>query len=253
MQDGNDSQDWMNMKTGSMHDGGDEGDYLESDTWSPWQWHAPEEEFQRYVDAANSMMMRLDRMPPALRKKIKQIGIRCPVNGCRLATVYWLPRHPTSEEADDRRRMAELRDRGTIKNSEGETVQLKEYMPGNYIYVGRTAGGTEVYDIMTYGFSATPRDDVRGCTCCRIVYWRAGCRHGTATLDRNSLIDMFMMAERVHNVYYTEEQAVAQLPDHLRPFWGKRTFHPDAKAWHPKKLKPRTRQVLQSGRVPINS
>lgn len=238
------------MKTGSVQDDGAGGLYLECDEWSPWLWHAPENEFEQYVQAANALMGRLERMSPAVRRRLKQINIRCPVNGCRLATVYWMPRPPTPEELEHDRRMSGFNDTSKLKNSEGQAVRLKKYMPGHYLYVGRTAGGTEVYDIMNYGFNATPRDDVRGCSCCRIVYWRAGCRHGTATLDRNYLIEMFMMAERVHNFYYTEEQAIAQLPEHLRPFWGKNIFHPETAAWHPKKPKHRNRQAARSGRVP---
>lgn len=237
------------MKTGNVKSD-DAGDpYLECDDWSPWMWHASEEEFEQYMKSANSLMMRLERMPPAVRGNLKQISIRCPVKGCRLAIVYWLPRAPTPAEISDQRRMEELDRRSTIKNSVGDPVTLGAYKTGDYIYVGRTAGGTEVYDYVNFGFSAKQRDEARGCTCCRIVYWRAGCRHGTASLDRHYMMDMFMLSERVHNFYYTEEQAIAQLPDDLRPFWGKNVFHPAAKAWHPKKPTSRNGQASRSGRV----
>ena len=228
------------LKTGSVHDDGGDGLYLEYDDWSPWLWHAPEHEFEKYVQVANSLMGRLERLPPAVRRRLNQIAIRCPVNGCKLATVFWIPRAPSQEEIEHERRMAINCSRNEIRNSVGEVVKWKEYLPGHYFYVGRTASGAEVYDIVNYGFNATPRDADRGCICCRVVYWRAGCRHGTATLERNDLLDMFMMAERVHNFYFTEQQAIDQLPDKLRPFWGKRVFHPHVAAWHPKKLTPRT-------------
>lgn len=69
----------------------------------------------------------------------------------------------------------------------------------------------------------------------RMVYWRAGCRHGTASLERNRMLDMFGLAERRHNFAETEEEAFARLPEHLKPLWGKRVFHPEPAAWHPKK------------------
>ena len=40
--------------------------------------------------------------------------------------------------------------------------------------------------------------------------------------------DMFSIAERWHHMQETEERAVAGLPEHLKPFWGKRVFHPEA-------------------------
>jgi hypothetical protein len=72
-----------------------------------------------------------------------------------------------------------------------------------------------------------------------MVHWRAGCRHGTATLERNEMIGMFGLAERWHSFAETEEEAFARLPERERPFWGKRVFHPDPAAWHPKKRQPR--------------
>jgi hypothetical protein len=35
----------------------------------------------------------------------------------------------------------------------------------------------------------------------------------------------------------------------LRPFWGKKVFHPAAKAWHPKQPGFRNGQASRSGRV----
>ncbi len=218
------------MKTGEVQDPGNgSAPYLEIDGWTPWQYHAPEDELESYYRTANALMMKLERMPPAVRARLKRIEIRCPLKGCLLATLYWLPRRPTVEELEDHRR------RNTLQGAGDAQTYSQFPITGNYLYVGRTADGTEVYDIPFYGFSSTPKDQARGCTCCRIVYWRAGCRHGTASLDRHRIHDMFGLAERSHHMMETEEEAVARLPEHLQPSWGKRVFHPEPAAWHPKK------------------
>jgi hypothetical protein len=82
-----------------------------------------------------------------------------------------------------------------------------------------------------------------------MVYWRAGCRHGTASLERNAMLGMFSIAERRYLPMKTEEEEIASLPEHLRRFWGKRVFHPDSSAWHPKKpQRTSDRQDLQPSR-----
>ena len=226
------------MKTGEVQDPGNgAAPYLEVDDWSPWLYHAPEGERERYYSAANTLMMRLERMPPAARSRLKRIEIRCPMKGCLLATLYRIPHRPTADDLERHRRLNRLRH----TNGTQEPPQLPDV--GTYLYVGRTSGGTQVYDIPFFGFSSTPKDDARGCTCCRMIYWRAGCRHGTATLERNRMLDMFGLAERWHNFAETEEAAVAKLPEHIRPLWGKRVFHPEPAAWHPRKRqRPRGRQ-----------
>jgi hypothetical protein len=217
------------MKTGEVQDTGDGAEpHLEVDGWTPWLYHAPEDELERYYSTANALMMKLERMPPAVRARLKQIEIRCPVKGCLLATVYWIPRRPTTEDLEHHRRFM-----NTVQALGGPKTLAPEV--GTYFYVGRTAAGTEVYDIPFYGFSRTPRDKARGCTCCRMVYWRAGCCHGTASLERNAMLDKFSLADRRHRPWETEEEAFAKLPEQLRPFWGKRVFHPEPSAWHPKK------------------
>ena len=234
------------MKTGEVREHEDGTPYLEADGWTPWLYHAPENELERYYQTANALMMKLERMPPAVRVRLKRIEIRCPVKGCLLATVYWMSRRPTAEELEHWRR------NNVRRAAHGQP--LDPHTPGSnyYFYVGRTVGGSEVYDILFYGFSRTSKDKARGCTCCRIAYWRAGCRHGTASLDRQFMGGMFSIAERVHNFAFTEEQAVARLPEHLRPFWGKRVFHPEPAAWHPKAQRPRDRpgQRLPSTTAP---
>lgn len=175
--------------------------------WTPWLYHAPEDELGRYYRAANALIMRLDRMPAAVRAKLEQIEIRCPVKGCLLATVYLMHRRPTADELDYRRRD------NARRAANGWPVGPSIPWTGQYLYVGRNASGAEVYDILFYGFSNTPRDKVRGCTCCRVVYWRAGCRHGTASLERNRIHDLFSLADRD----------------------SKRVFQPEPAAWHPKK------------------
>ena len=233
------------MKTGEVQVPGDGTESrLEVDGWTPWLYHAPEDEVERYYTVTNALMMKLERMPPAVRARLKHIEIRCPVKGCLLATFYRIPRKPTGEELEDHRRRS-----NTAQSAAGATSQLPDI--GDWLYVGRTVGGTEVYDIPFYGFSPTPKDEVRGCTCCRMVYWRAGCRDGTATLERNAMLDKFSLAERWHYLWETEEEAFARLPEDLRPFWGKRVFHPEPSAWHPKKRqRTRNRQDL---RPPRNS
>ena len=214
------------MKTGEAQDPGDgPGPYLEADGWTPWLYHAPEEEIDRYYSAANAMMMKLERMPPAVRARLDRIEIRCPVKGCLLATVHWIPRKPTAEEIEHHQRLCKVNPR-----MHSPLLQSRDAL-----YVGRTAAGTKVYDILTYGFSLTWRDEARGCSCCRIVYWRAGCRHGTASLERHAMLELFSLTHRVHHFAETEEEAFAALPERLRPFWGKRVFHPEPAAWHPKK------------------
>jgi hypothetical protein len=232
------------MKTGEVQDPGDGADpYLEVDCWTPWQYHAPEDEIERYYSDANALMMKLERMPPAVRARLERIEIRCPVKGCLLATVYWMPRRPKPDELE------EERNRNVVRIANGAQMHSRFPVTGEYLYVGRTADGTEVYDILGYGFSHTPKDEARGCSCCRIVYWRAGCRHGTASLDRHAMHDMFSLARRVHGSWETEKEAIADLPERLRPFWGKRVFHPEPSAWHPKKsLRPLLMRDLSGGR-----
>lgn len=202
--------------------------HVKADGWTPWLYHAPEDEVERYYTVTNALMMKLERMPPAVRARLKHIEIRCPVKGCLLATFYRIPRKPTAEELEDHRRRA-----NTAQGADKAMSQLPDI--GDWLYVGRTSGGAEVYDIPFYGFSRTPKDEVLGrCTCCRMVYWRAGCRHGTATLERNAMLDKFSLAERWHYLWETEEEAFARLPEDLQRFWGKRVFHPEPSAWHPK-------------------
>jgi hypothetical protein len=216
------------MKTGLVSDLGDGGEpYLEDGCWTPWLYHAPEDEIEQYYEAASALMMKLERMPAAVRARLDQIEFRCPPKGCLLAKLYWMPRRPTAEEIMDHRR------RNLPQNPDQASTQFPER--GTYFYVGRTAGGTEVYDIAFYGFSRTPKDAVHGCTCCRMVYWRAGCRHGTASLERNAMLSKFSLAKRRHLLWESEEEALAKLPEHEKTLWGKRVFHPEPSAWHPKK------------------
>ena len=86
------------MKTGEVHDPDNGAEaYLETDGWTPWQYYVSEEELEPYYRAANALMMKLERMPPAVQARLKRIEIRCPVKGCLLATVYWIPHRPTEE------------------------------------------------------------------------------------------------------------------------------------------------------------
>ncbi len=232
------------MKTGEVQVHGEGAEpYLEVDGWTPWLYHAPGDEVERYYSSANALMMKLERMPPAVRARLKHIEIRCPVKGCLLATFYRVPRKPTAEQVEDYRRRS-----NTTQGADGAPSRLPDI--GDWLYVGRTTGGTEVDDIPFYGFSRTPKDEALGsCTCCRMVYWRAGCRHGTATLERNAMLDKFSLAERWHYLWETEEEAFARLPEDLRRFWGKRVFRPDPSMWHPKKrLHTSNRQDLRSPR-----
>jgi hypothetical protein len=228
------------MKTGEVQDPGDgTAAYLETDGWTPWLYHAYEEELDRYRSAANALMMKLERMPPAVRGRLERIEIRCPVKGCLLATVYWIPRKPTAEEIEYHQRLCDIAPPGAT----GPQMHSLFRRARDALYMGRTAAGTEVYDILTYGFPFTWKDEARGCSCCRIVYWRAGCRHGTATLERHAMLELFSVVHRVHGLRETEEEAFARLPEHLRPFWGKRVFHPEPSTWHPKKQRrARSRQ-----------
>jgi hypothetical protein len=232
----------IGVKKGEVQDPGNGATpYLETDGWTPWQYYASGDELERYHSAANALRKKLERMPPAVRARLKLIEIRCPVEGCLLATVYWMPRRPTAEEIQGHQRLS------TLPGANGTPTHSPFSDTGYYLYVGRTAGGTEVYDIVLYGFSETPKDRARpGCTCCRVVYWRAGCRHGTASLVGHDLVEMLAIAGRWRHALHTEEQAVAQLPERLRPFWGKRVFHPEPAAWHPKKRQ--TRRVRSSPR-----
>ena len=218
------------MKTGEVQAHGDSTEpHLEVDGWTPWLYHAPEDEIERYYSTANALMMKLEQMPPAVRARLEHIEIRCPVKGCLLAKFYRIPRRPTAEELENHRR----RYMNTVHVLEGPKMLAPN--EGTYFYVGRTADGTEVYDIPFYAFSRTPKDEGRGCTCCRMVYWRAGCPHGTATLERNAMLSRLTLAARWHSQAETEEEKLARLPEDLRPFWGKRVCHPEPSAWHPKK------------------
>src|SRR5579859_4891027 len=144
------------MKTGAVQDPGNGTEpYLEVDGWTPWLYHAPEDELERYYSAANALMMKLERMPPAVRARLKRIEIRCPVMGCLLATLYRMPSRLTAEDLERHRLLNRLQD----ANGTQRRPQLPDV--GTYFYVGRTAGGTEVYDIPFYGFSSTPKDEAR--------------------------------------------------------------------------------------------
>ena len=213
------------MKTGDIQDRGDGELHVEVDSWTPWQYYVSQEELEPYYRLVNGLIMKLERMPPAVRARLKRIEIRCPVKGCLLATVYWIPSRPTAQDLEDYRRD------NAWRTAHGRPPAREVPQPGRYLYVGRTAGGTEVYDVVNYLFGDL-------CPGSIILYWRAGCRHGTATISHAEAEEMFSLAERAHHMLETEEQAVARLPEHLRPFWGKRVFHPEPAAWHPKKRRP---------------
>jgi hypothetical protein len=172
------------------------------------------------------LMMKLERMPSAVRARLERVEIRCPVKGCLLATVYRIPRRPTAKEIEFDRRDRPLR------NASGLAPERQVSQPGHYLYVGRTSGGTEVYDILNYLFDGL-------CPNSCILYWQAGCRHGTASIDHAFIYEMFGLAGRHHRSTETEEDVVVRLPEHLRPFWGKRVFPPGPSAWRPKRRQPR--------------
>jgi hypothetical protein len=211
------------VKTGEVQDPGNGESYLGIDCWTPWQYYVSEEELEPYYRAANALMMKLERMPSAVRARLKRVEIRCPVKGCLLATVYRIPRRPTTQELEFHRRERPLR------NMSGLASVRQAPQPGHYLYVGRTSGGTEVYDILNYLF------DSGLCPNSCILYWQAGCRHGTASIDHAAIYDMFGLAERHHLSTENEEDVVARLPERLRPFWGKRVFPPGPSAWRPKR------------------
>jgi hypothetical protein len=216
------------MKTGHVQDpGGGAEPYLEVNCWTPWQYYVPEEELEQYYEDANSLMMRLEAMPPAVRDRLQLIEIRCPVKGCLLATVYCMPCRPTVEEIEHERRINRL------WGVNGLASEPQVSQPSHYLYVGRTAGGTEVYDLVDYPFDSIECSN----TCIR--YWRAGCRHGSASISAGYIFDMISISGRWLHFLEAEEKAVAGLPEHLRPFWGKRVFHPEPSAWRPKKRRPR--------------
>ncbi len=210
------------MKTGEAQDRGDGELYLEVDGWTPWQYYVSDEALEPYYHLVNGLMTKLDRMPPAVRARLKRVEIRCPVKGCLLATVYWMPSRPTAKDLEDYRRSNALR------AAHGQPPAREMPQPGRFLYVGRTAGGTEVYDVVSYLFGDLCPNSIS-------LYWRAGCRHGTATIGRGEAEEMFGLAERWHHMLETEDQAVARLPEPKRAFWGKRVFHPEPAAWHPKK------------------
>jgi hypothetical protein len=226
------------MKTGKVRDpGGGAEPYLEIDGWTPWQYYVPEAELEKYYNDTNALMMKLERMPPAIRARHKQIEIRCPVKGCLLATIYWMSFRPTAEQFAHYRRDVALR------AASGRLSEYRFPQRGHYLYVGRTAGGTEVYDILNYlFFDSPPTKFPSDCLSTRscIAYWLAGCRHGTAPIDHAAIDDMLSIAARIFQPAKTEEEAVARLPEHLKPFWGKRVFHPEPAAWRPKKRQPRS-------------
>lgn len=171
---------------------------------------------------------------------MKHIEIRCPVKGCLLATVYWMPRRPTAEELerDHRERLQ--------RAAHGIPAELQSPQRGYFLYVGRTAGGTEVYDILNYLHDYPSKEwPGRLCPNSCILYWQAGCRHGTASIDHAYIYHSFSLAGRWHHFRVTEEEAVAQLPEHMRRFWGKRVFPPEPSAWHPKQRRPRAVQSSQ--------
>jgi hypothetical protein len=195
---------------------GPDGAVADDDGWyadSVWEYHLRPDELPHYHAEAARYINRLLRIPPAARKRLKQVTIRCPVKGCLLATVYEFSRFATAED------VAAGRDGGI-----------------QYLYVGQTPAGTKVWDLLNYA-----------CACNQVLYWRAGCRCGFASLCRVRMMDLFFVADRVCLRNQTEAEAIAVLPEHLRRFWGKRVFHPDPAAWHAKK--PRTR-LLQSRPTP---
>jgi hypothetical protein len=221
------------MKTGQIQESGDSAKpYLEIDCWTPWQYYVPEEELEPYYRDANALMTKLERMPPAVRARLERIEIRCQAKGCLVATVYWITRRPTAAELEH-----DLRD-GPLLAAQGLPARVAQR--GHFLYVGRTSGGTEVYDILNY-LHDYPSKEWPGRLCPRgcILYWQAGCRHGTASIDHAYIYDMFSLARRGHGPKAAEAEELAKLPEHLRPFWGKRVFPPEPSAWRPKKSRPR--------------
>ena len=179
------------MKTGEVKDPGDGTDhYLDCDGWTPWLYYDPsDEELERYYTDTNALMMRLERMPPAVHRRQKRIDLRCPAKGCRLAAVYWLPRRPTAWEIeDDRRRLA--------IESEWASRVLEALpawpLPLRGAHPWRCRGVRHP-QLRLRAFAEGSRS---GSECHRRLYWRAGCRHGTATVERASIYDMFFIADR---------------------------------------------------------
>jgi hypothetical protein len=215
------------MKTVGVRESDDGADlYLETDCWTPWQYYVPEEELEPYYRDTNALMMKLERMPPAVRARLDRIEIRCPAKGCLLATVYWVLRRPTAKELEWDRHERPLR------AAHGVPTELQSHQRGYFLYVGRTAGGTEVYDILNYLHGGL-------CPNSCILYWQAGCRHGTASIDHAFIHHSFSLAGRWHHFRETEEDVVARLPEYARRLWGKRVFPPEPSAWRPKKRQPR--------------
>jgi hypothetical protein len=186
---------------------GPSGDIL-NDGWyadSVWEYHLRPDQLPQYHAEAARCINRLLRIPPAARKRLRQVTIRCPSRGCLLATIYEFPTFTTTED---------------IANGLDGGIR--------YLYVGHTPAGTEVWDLLNYA-----------CACNQALYWRAGCRCGSASMDRIWMEELFLIADRWHRHNETEIQAIAALPEDLRRFWGKRVFHPEPEAWHAKK--PRSR------------
>jgi hypothetical protein len=180
---------------------------------SVWEYHLRPDQLPEYHAEAARYINRLIRIPLAAQKRLKQVTIRCPAKGCLLATIYEFPSFVTAED---------------VAAGRGGGVR--------YLYVGHTPAGTEVWDLLNYA-----------CACNQVLYWRAGCRCGFASLCRIWMQDLFLVADRWHRSSETEDEGIAALPAHLRPFWGKRVFHPDPAAWHAKKART---PVLKSRSTP---
>lgn len=201
------------MKLGAFTD---PEDGLVKEGWfadSVWQYHLRPDQLPAYQNELVRYIKRLLRIPVPARKRLKQVSIRCPAKGCLLATVYEFPMLTTAEDTAGRR------DGGV-----------------RYLFVGRTPAGTELWELLNYA-----------CACNQVLYWRAGCRCGTATLCRSGMQELFWTADRICPPGRTEAEEIASLPKHVQRFWGKRVFHPDPEQWHAKRDQER---LIKSRRIP---
>jgi hypothetical protein len=115
-----------------------------------------------------------------------------------------MPSRPTTKDLEDYRRGNALR--VAMGNHQIAECHSRAYTST----WGAPLVARRVYDVVNYLFGDLCPNSVS-------LYWRAGCRHGTATISHGWAEEMFSLAGRWHNMLQTEEQAVARLPERCGP------------------------------------
>ena len=159
-------------------------------------------------------MMKLERMPPAVRARLKHIEIRCPVKGCLLATFYRIPRsqQPKSLRIPARSNTTQGADEATecgcLDTGTGSTWAVPRAAP-RFTTSPSTA------------FPVPPRK--RPSVVVRAAAWSTG-GPGAATAPPRWNVTRCSISSPSPSdgitPWETEEEEFARLPEDLQRFWA---------------------------------